>query len=104
MIAWAGDWAGKEKAYSRLEASGRLQPDHTRPDMTGCHWLWRAFQELQTCRALGFGAVGPIPLPAIWAYVDRYQLPEWTVDAIISLDAEWRTDQARRTARAGAHG
>lgn len=34
-------------------------------------------------------AIGPIPATAIWAYVDRYGLPEWTVDAIYSLDASW---------------
>jgi hypothetical protein len=68
--------------------------------VTTCAWLWRAFQELQTCRQVGFGVLGPIPITAIWAYVDRYALPEWAVDAVISLDAEWRADQARRAGAA----
>ena len=58
--------------------------------MANCLWLWRAFQELQTCRAVGFGALGPIPLTAVWEYVDRYGLPDWTIDALFTLDATWR--------------
>lgn len=79
-----------------MERSGRLRSDHRAPDVAGCLWLWRAFQELQTCRAIGFGVLGPIPLTAIWEYVDRYALPDWTIDAIFSLDAAWRAEEAHR--------
>jgi hypothetical protein len=47
------------------------------------------FFELSTCRAIGAGVLGPIPATAIWAYVDRYRLPDWTIDAIFSLDSAW---------------
>jgi hypothetical protein len=47
------------------------------------------FFELSTCRAIGMAGFGPIPATAIWAYVDRYRLPDWTIDAIYSLDAAW---------------
>jgi hypothetical protein len=57
------------------------------------------FFELSTCRAFGMGGVGPIPATAIWAYVDRYRLPDWTCDAIFSLDAAWL---ARRVTAAPA--
>lgn len=45
---------------------------------------------------IGMGAVGPIPLTAIWEYVDRYALPAWTIDAIFSLEAAWRAEEQRR--------
>lgn len=73
-----------------------MRADHLRPDTTGAGWLWRAFQELATCRTFGMGVVGPIPLTAIWAYIDRYSLPEWTIDAIFSLDAAWRAGERQR--------
>lgn len=68
--------------------------------MRDCLWLWRAFQELHTCRAIGFGTLGPIPLTAIWEYVDRYQLPDWTIDAIFSLDACWQAQERARVEQA----
>jgi hypothetical protein len=46
--------------------------------------------------------VGPIPITAIWAYVDRYELPEWTVDAMISLDAAWRAAETPAAAVEGS--
>jgi hypothetical protein len=33
--------------------------------------------------------IGPIPLTAIWAYVDRYDLPGWAVDALLDIDRMW---------------
>jgi len=80
-----------------LVASGRLQAAHRRPDTAGADWLWRAFLELSTCRAIGFGVVGPIPINAIFQYVDRCGLPDWTVDAVISIDVAWRAAEARRS-------
>lgn len=53
--------------------------------------------ELGTCRQMG-AALGPIPITASWAYVDRYHLPEWAVDAMITLDAAWREAEARKAA------
>lgn len=32
---------------------------------------------------------GPIPITAVWQYVDRYALPEWSVEAIMRLDGEY---------------
>ena len=34
-------------------------------------------------------AVGPIPISAMWSYVDRYGLPEWSLDALMRIDGEW---------------
>lgn len=48
-----------------------------------------AFHELSTCRPLGFGVVGPIPVTAMWQYVDRHSLPEWSVDVWMAADAEY---------------
>ena len=73
-----------------------MRAEHRRPDTTGAAWLWRAFLELSTCRAPGFNGAGPIPIVAIFQYVDRYALPDWTVDAVISLDIAWRESEARR--------
>jgi hypothetical protein len=64
-------------------------------------WLWRMWLELSTCRDFGAGVPGPIPITASWAYVDRYGLPEWTVDAMVTLDAAWREAEARRPANEG---
>jgi hypothetical protein len=83
-----------------LRETGRLAADHLAPDLAACAWLWRAFQELSTCR-LAFGdGPGPIPITAIWAYLDRYGLPEWTVDALISIDLAWRETHRDRLERA----
>lgn len=51
-------------------------------------WLYRAFRELSTCRAIGM-ALGHIPISAVHSYVDRYALPEWCVDALLKIDAAW---------------
>lgn len=76
-----------------------------RPDAWGADWLLQAFWELSTCRPLGFGLVGPIPATAIFAYVDRYRLPDWTIDAIYSLDSAWLGRQRRQATDApGAPG
>jgi len=42
------------------------------------------------------GVLGPIPLTAIWEYVDRYALPDWTIDALFTLDATWRQLETRQ--------
>ena len=34
-------------------------------------------------------AMGPIPLTAMWLYVDRYGLPEWALDALMRIDGQW---------------
>lgn len=33
--------------------------------------------------------IGPIPISAMWAYVDRYELPECTIDELLALDVQW---------------
>lgn len=58
------------------------------PQVLAARWLLRAFNELSTCRQLGM-TIGPIPVTAIFDYVDRYAMPEWTVDALMKIDAEW---------------
>lgn len=97
------DWAGRTKSYERLAASGRLRPEHLRPDTRGADWLAALFFELSTCRAMGFGGLGPIPATAVWQAVDRYGLPEWAADAVYSLDAVYLARQ-RRAAPAPAAG
>jgi hypothetical protein len=79
-----------------------LRPEHARPETLGADWLASLFFELSTCRALGPGGFGPIPVTAIWAGVDRYGLPQWSIDAVISIDAAWLTRQ--RKAAPGAAG
>lgn len=37
------------------------------PEMLGVEWIWKAWNDLNSCRSLGMG-VGPIP----WSAVDRY--------------------------------
>lgn len=33
----------------------------------------------------------------MWRYVDRYALPEWTVEALLGLDYQWlAAERARR--------
>lgn len=34
-------------------------------------------------------ALGQIPLVAVFEYVDRYALPEWAIDAVLRIDAQW---------------
>lgn len=85
---WSKHWADREKFYEYLLTTGRLSPADRRPAVLRWLWLFRAFRELSTCRALGMG-VGPIPLSAVHAYIDRYGLPEWSVDALLRIDAVW---------------
>jgi hypothetical protein len=33
--------------------------------------------------------IGPIPITAIHDYIDRYELPEWCIEALLRLDQEW---------------
>lgn len=79
---------GREKFYAHLEATGRLARIDRRPPVLRWLWLYRAFRELSTCRTIGMTA-GQIPISAVHAYVDRYQLPEWSVDAVLKIDAQW---------------
>jgi hypothetical protein len=72
--------------------------------VTGLLWLVQGFHELSTCRALGFGAVGPIPLTAMWQYVDRHGLPDWTVDVWLEADGEYlRSISDDKVKRNGKH-
>jgi hypothetical protein len=82
---------GREHSYDYLHRTGRIRPEHRRPETFGSDWLAQMFHELSTCRAIGSAGIGPIPATAIWAYVDRYRMPDWTIDAIFSLDAAWLT-------------
>jgi hypothetical protein len=86
----------------RLAASGRLRADHRAPRIESCAWLWRAFLELLSCRQLGAEQCGPIPITAVWQYIDRYGLPEWTVDALFSIEMTWRETERERQERAAA--
>lgn len=44
-----------------------------RPSITGYEWLWEAYLDLSTCRAIGMGA-GPIPWTAVQRYAEVDQL------------------------------
>lgn len=88
LVRWHKQWAGREKFYAFLNESGRLARAHRRPDATAHWWLYRAFNELATCRSVGM-SVGPIPLSVMWMYVDRYALPEWVIDALMRIDRAW---------------
>lgn len=79
-------WKGKEQFYEHLERTQRLAPAHRRPVVLDLFWLFRAWRELSTCRPVGF-SVGPIPLTAIFEYVDRFELPPWSIDALLAIDA-----------------
>lgn len=37
-------------------------------------FAWGAYQELATCKPLGFGAAGPIPWTAIHTYAEAHRL------------------------------
>lgn len=89
------------QTYEHLAKTGRLRPEHARPETWGADWLAALFCELSTCRPLGFGVAGPIPATAIWAALDRYGLPAWAGDAVYSLDSAWL---ARQRASAPAKG
>lgn len=66
----------------------RIAAVDVRPKALRWFWLWRAFRELSTCRAVGM-SLGRIPIVAVHAYVDRYGLPEWCVDALLKIDVGW---------------
>lgn len=34
--------------------------------------------------------IAPIPATAVYQYCDRYAAPEWTVDAILAVDRQYR--------------
>lgn len=34
-------------------------------------------------------SIGPIPITAMFAYVDRFGLPEWSMDALMRIDQDW---------------
>lgn len=65
-----------EDKLSRLAAKrGQSAPDlvANAPDLPAhLRAYLRAYNELDTCRALGFGAVGPIPWTAIDCYAARH--------------------------------
>jgi hypothetical protein len=87
-VHWNKRWTGREKFYTHLEKTGRVAPVDRRPHVLRWLWLYRAFRELSTCRVIGMSA-GQIPISAVHAYVDRYELPEWSVDALLKIDVEW---------------
>lgn len=61
-------------AYARSSKSFPPWDDRPRirPDLV---WVWRAFQELQTCRPVGMG-MGPIPWTAIQEWADAEEIAD----------------------------
>lgn len=64
-------------------------------------WLWDAFWEVNSDRALGMGAEGRIPSVAIDAYARRHGIDdpsdfEWFRSVIRSLDSEYLSLRQRK--------
>lgn len=38
--------------------------------------LARVYAQLSTCRALGMGCIGPIPMTAVWTWEDRHDVTD----------------------------
>lgn len=88
-MTWNHQWAGREKFYEHLVATGRLADKHRRPDTWPQYiWLLRAFRELSTGRSQGM-SLGQIPLRDILDYADRFGLPMWSVDVLMHVDVHW---------------
>jgi hypothetical protein len=69
-----------------------------KPLVIGLDWIWDAYQQLGSCR---IQPGGPIPLPAVWAYADRWGL--WREErellelAVAAMDAALSAYQAEKT-------
>lgn len=53
--------------------------------MLGAGLYWNGFQQLSTCRQLGFGGEGPIPWTAVRLYCEHLQLTPDEVDDFESI-------------------
>lgn len=64
--------------------------------------------ELSTCRQIGYGGSGPIPLTAIQDYADRYQLGDLFIRQVLAIDrqvlAEMNSDNQADNKRGQSHG
>ena len=55
-----------------MQQAGKHVPAlETRPNIIGLTWVWEAFWELSTCRAVG-AVMGPIPWTAVRAYGEAH--------------------------------
>jgi len=51
----------------------------------GTQFLLEAFDELSTCRALGFGGAGPIPWTAVQQYAEAHGYDDETRDVLLEV-------------------
>jgi len=56
------------------------------PDITGYTSVIGALMELSTERPIGMGAAA-IPISRIWAYMDRFDLPDWYEPVLLQADS-----------------
>jgi hypothetical protein len=82
-----------------MHDAGKVVPAiRDRPNPVGYEWLWRAFQDLNTCRSYGMGP-GPIPWTAIeqYARADRLNADDsWVLHNVIrQLDNVWLDFKAK---------
>jgi len=77
-----------------------------RPVMIGLSWLWEAFMDLTTCRAIGM-SIGPIPWTAIQTYAESERLtPEetWTLHQVTRhLDHVYLEHMHRKDSGSSVH-
>ena len=56
------------------------------PDITGYTSVIGALMELSTERPSGMGPAA-IPITSIWAYMDRFGLPDWYEPVLLQADS-----------------
>lgn len=62
--------------YRMLERSGKLQPDHVRPNVDSFIFYVQAFEELSSCRPSGLG-ISAIPFTSIAEYARIFEVDDF---------------------------
>lgn len=62
--------------YRMLESSGKLKPEHTRPNADSFIFYTQAFEELSSCRPSGLG-ISSIPFTAVAEYARIFEVEDF---------------------------
>lgn len=104
-MAWAHKWRGKSDWYQNLKKQGKILPQDEAPKIDGFEFYWEAWQELGTCRPVGFGSA-PIPFTSIVEYSKIYEVEDFEefLYIIRAMDNEFlRLEEASRPKQPAAN-